>query len=815
MSRRGILILLVSAISVASSCAAPNGRERAVSEIGAVTPQGDISAQGRQAGERFFMEHEKAVEFAQVGPCLRLANRWLGMEFMRGEHGYQLSRLYGIEQRMDFLPASVPGPALWRITLRRDKGRDKAGVTVSSTAPAEISSRVEEGESAATLHLQWHGLDVAEDRGCMDVEASVTVTSDDPFSQWRMRVVNRSETYGLWEVMFPIVALRPIGDRAEDNRFVWPYGRGIVIGKDAFMKKARYTGGSYPSAFNMQFQALYNERSGAGLYLAAYDGQGYSKRFSFSADTQNCLLDYSVSHYPQNMGFASESFEMPYDVRIGPFAGDWYDACQIYRKWAVSQVWCSKGPKSTRSDMARWYKEAPVALMTSTEWGDSDVLKARDSLLKFLSFIGTDLPIHWYTWKKHVPDMTDYNSERSKWSVPDKRAYPCSNIHDGNYPTLPALDSFSAACEEISKAGGHVKPYVCSNIFDPGVNENSPFAAQAKPNTALNVDGGIQYGEGSADVAWRMCPHSEWWQNRLSETAVELVKREHAGGIYFDCFYGGVYQCFSEAHGHTHGGGTEPYLGDRKLATAVRQALQQANPEAVMSGESPCETAIDLLDGFQYVYTVGSESGLEHSQAPLFATVYGDYICRCAQRIQPESDGFYIQCASLFTEGCQMGRLYVRSPEDAADPKYADQMAFLRRLASYWKQGVGGKYLAYGRLLRPLKFTQADPMPDAAYVEPRYNIGRIAVQALQSAVFQSPDGGFGVFLVNVTDKALPYKFELAPGRYPISGSPRHTATEIDETGRRGIGTQHRGTVRCSGSVDGRGVVLLEITTGGE
>ena len=753
----------------------------------------------------------EGVSFGESGRRLRLANQFIEIEFEREDSGFSLARLRGARSGSEFLvdgAATFPD-GVWQLEFRRDKGAG-AKVILSGRAEASPSHEVARDEGRASLILRWKGLDLPDEPDAVDVEVRVGLAADDPLSRWRIRVANRSTSLGLWKVSFPILPLGPIGDRVEDNRFVWPYGRGIVIGKDAFLKKARYTGGSHPSAFNMQFQALYNEKLGGGLYLAAYDGQGHSKRFSFSADTDNRLLNYRISHNPRNLGYPSEDFEMNYDVRIGPFAGDWYDACQIYRNWAVKQVWCSKGPKSTRSDMARWYKEAPVALMTSTEWGDSDVLKARDSLLKILSVIGMDVPIHWYTWKKHVPEMTDYQSDRSKWSVPDKRKYPCSNIHDGNYPTLPALDTFSAVCAELSKAGGHVKPYVCSNIFDPGIDENSPFAAQAKPNTALNVDGGIQYGEGSADVAWRMCPHSEWWQGRLSQTAAELVKREHAGGIYFDCFYGGAYQCFSKAHGHAHGGGTAPYLGDRKLATAVRRALKQANADAVMSGESPCETAIDLLDGFQYGYTLGSESGLEHRQAPLFATVYGDYISRCAQRIQLKSDGFYIQCASLFAEGCQMGRLYVRYAKDVADPKYADKMAFLGKLARHWKQTAGGKYLAYGRLLRPLKFTQPDPMPDAAYVEPRYNIGRIAVQAVQAAVFQAPDGSFGVFLVNVTDKAIAYSFELAPGRYPVSNSAGYTATQIDQTGRRGTSTRHDGTVRCGGSVDGRDVAFLEI-----
>ena len=818
MTRHGVLILLVILISLASSCCVPGAREGSRAGNRAEASQGGAAVKERLAAERFFKEHEKRVAYEESGQRLRLANRHIGIEFMAGEKRFSLSRLYGIARGVDFVsPSSAASPQdLWRLTLRRERGRDTADAAVSSRSQAKTSNWVGYGESAATLHLKWSGLDVREDQGCLDVEVSVTVRQDDPLSRWRISVSNRSKTYGLWRIVFPILDLCPVGDSAEANRLVWPYGRGVVM-RELFSQQSRYhegirCGAGYPGSLNMQFQALYGAE-GQGIYLAMHDGNGYLKEFEFSPNPARQVLTYSVSHLPNNMGYPAEDFRMSYDACMGPFSGDWYDACQIYREWAVKQRWCAKGPLVSREDIPRWYKEAPITLLCVSNTGDDAVLAARDRVLPFLSFIGTELPICWYTWKKHIPDMTDYNSDRCPWKVPDKQATPCSNIHDGNYPYLPALPSLSAVCEEISKAGGHVKPYVCARIYDPGLNENAPLAAQAKPNAARDVDGAIQYGE-SVGVAWRMCPHTEWWQNRMAETAVELIKREHAGGIYFDTFRGGAYHCFDTGHGHAHGGGIEPYSGAHELATAVREAMKRANPEAVMSGESPCETAIDLLDGFLYVYTMGSEIALERTDVPLLAAVYGDYICRYGHWLNPKSDGFYIQCASLFAEGAQIGRLEVQYDDylagfEAGSP-YTEQMTFLRKLARYWREDSGGKYLAYGRLVRPLRFVQPDPMPIASYEEHVCSLGRISVSALQAAVFQSPDGSLGVFLVNVTEKALPYQFELAPGRYPIRKSQAYHITPITETGRRLKTTRQKGKVAFGGTIAGHDVLFLEV-----
>lgn len=778
------------------------------------------SPEERRTGEAFFREHPEPLAFRESGSQLWFASRTLGIEIIRGQRGLRLSRLHDVAANLDFLAEDTPRSAegFWQIVLRRDRGRDTTDAIVTSTQDADVSWRLERSPSEATLLLRWGGLAVADQAGVLDVEVCVTLRENDPLSRWRIRVTNRSETYGLWEVVFPALSLAPIGGRAETNSFAIGRGRGIVV-RDPFHDANRYSfgfGANYgcywPGTLNMQFQALYDD-SGNGLYLAVHDGSVNRKVYTFTPHPEPATLEWKVGHFPENMGFPAEDYEMSYDVLIGPFRGDWYDACQIYRAWAVQQQWCRLGPLAVRQDVPRWFKECPLMFVTLFPPEDRWVAQSRDRMLRYLRFFETELPVVWYTWRQYFPDKTEYNKPGSPWQVPEKRPYPVSNIHDGNYPAMPALESFSAACKAISDAGGHVLPYVCSSQFDPGIGENAPLAAEAKPNAARAPDGEIMLGE-DGKLVWQMCPHTPWWQKRMAETITELIRREHASGVYFDTFYGGNYrtaQCFDTSHGHSHGGGTSPYLGDRNLSAAARGAMKRADPQAVMTGESPAESAIDLLDGFLYRWTVWPD------MAPLFATVYGDYVVRYGASLSPASDGFYIQCATLFTEGAQMGRLHLHENDYLEDfdagSRYTEKMRFLRSLARRWKPESGGKYLAYGRLLRPLKFRSPSPVPMASYTETttEYREGVISVPVLQSGVFALDDANIGIFIVNVGQAPVDYRFDMTPGDYPIRPDTTYRVRRVGETGDTLDETRVEGRIAHAGEIAPHEAVFVEAT----
>lgn len=65
-------------------------------------------------------------------------------------------------------------------------------------------------------------LAVANEANASDVEVSVTLKEGDPLSRWRIKVTNRSRDYGLWNVVFPVLRLKPIGRNERKNSLSVP-----------------------------------------------------------------------------------------------------------------------------------------------------------------------------------------------------------------------------------------------------------------------------------------------------------------------------------------------------------------------------------------------------------------------------------------------------------------------------------------------------------------------------------------------------------------------------------------------------------------
>lgn len=100
------------------------------------------------------------------------------------------------------------------------------------------------------------------------------------------------------------------------------------------------------------------------------------------------------------------------------------------------------------------------------------------------------LPADWRGWKDYQPDRSTYNVPFNRYrsrSTGRWAAWGPTNAHDGNYPGIGALSNFSAECKHLREDGGMVIPYKALEIFDQGATENSPYAAEAKPNITLGT----------------------------------------------------------------------------------------------------------------------------------------------------------------------------------------------------------------------------------------------------------------------------------------------------------------------------------------
>jgi hypothetical protein len=357
-----------------------------------------------------------------------------------------------------------------------------------------------------------------------------------------------------------------------------------------------------------------------------------------------------------------------------------------------------------------------------------------------------------------------------------------------------------------------VSPYLALELFNEGPSENAPYAVEAKPHAIRDLFGCIRTWGG--DGAWQMCSSSEWWRHRLIEQCLLLLERENVGGVYLDVMRGSCLPCYWTAHGHTAAGADSMTTSRHELVQAIRDAVRAKDPDAIMTGENPSENMIDVIDGM-LIYTMWPDKNV-----PLLATVYQDYIKRYGLEMSTgagyrdrfastyDQDAFFIEAASLFVEGTQIGRIRLK-PRDANlspdDPRHKEMVEFLKQVVDYYKQDTTKSFLVYGPLLRPLVFQSPSPMPMLTYKAGGQT------PALLSGVFRTDDGSLGAFIVNASAKELSFETELDPGRYELKPDTKLAVDSIASDGSvRQVATESQGKLMLQGALPGRGITMFRI-----
>ena len=110
----------------------------------------------------------------------------------------------------------------------------------------------------------------------------------------------------------------------------------------------------YPGMCQMQFLAAYADR--AGVYFAA-DDFGHSTKF---IGTSHCAGETTFEAHIEcccGKDRPGPDYELPFDLILRPFTGDWQHACEIYREWV------ERDPAMKRDfSLPRWLDESPVVI---------------------------------------------------------------------------------------------------------------------------------------------------------------------------------------------------------------------------------------------------------------------------------------------------------------------------------------------------------------------------------------------------------------------------------------------------------------------
>ncbi|MBR1588693.1 MAG: hypothetical protein IJ658_10250 [Kiritimatiellae bacterium] len=614
----------------------------------------------------------------------------------------------GIENRLGDEPAAfghaAPGTAgFWTLTLWRD-GCPANTCTLDNQSPC--AERTAERLPRA-LRFTWKGLTPTNERGTVDVSATVTLTPEGDAAEWRLAVANRSTRWGLAQTQYPAIsrvvrpgtasALLPTGNWG--GRLMPNYARGERMG---------YPSGSVP------VQTLSFLLGDAGLQFTALDGGSQAKQF----DTTG--LDLRIAYTCPDAGRPGAANAPDYAVETAAFTGGWWRAAKRYRAWATRQPWTAKGPLATRADFNR--RIADVGFWMNAGNTPAQVTNAAAMALAALGDI--PLGIHWYRWHQ----------------IPFDHTYP------EYFPERPGM---AEAVAWMKSRGVLVMPYINARLWDSEI----PSFAAALPAACKKPDGASHYVEvyGSKRKLSPMCPATPLWRTRVNDICTELMERIGVNAIYLDQVAAArPAPCYDTSHGHPLGGGrywTDAY---RELMAPIR-ARAARNGNVVLTTECDAEPYIDSFDAFLawFVRTP--------YDVPVLPAVYSGYTVYFSSP-QSGADSLDAYCAMQgrdFLWGCQLGW----NSGWPFDSKHKEHLAFTLRLCR--ERLAHTDFFVYGELLGEVPASADTPIVEGLWR--RHSACRFRLPAAMGTLWRAPDGRRLACFVNVSGIARPFTYRLGDG----------------------------------------------------
>jgi len=691
---------------------------------------------------------------------VRAGNGLVGLAFARRGNTIVLQSLNRGRRGVELLAEPRQTDHLWELEFRTPSGEE---VRVSSADARAATLDARTGD-VAQITLRWSGVPVGGSH--IDVEAAVRINRGDPVSHWSLKVVNADEALGLWRITFPIIS----GVQARPRiKLAFPMGWGLLF-DDAL--HAGEVQGTYPSMVPaMQFMACW--RTGGGLYLGAHDPAATHKQFVCTPDPDNGRLRLAIINYPAGMGRAARQYELPYDAAVGAFAGDWYEAARIHRRWAIADApWMSHGEVRTRESTPQWLKEVDIWCLGSG--GPADVV---EPVKRFAAYFGVPTAVHWYNWHQ-IP-------------------------FDDHYPEyFPIKAGFAEGVAGLQAAGVRVMPYINGRLWDPRTDSwasEHAEAACAKDEHLKRYE--ETYGSGVPLVV--MCPYTEKWQEKVSGLVDRLVNECGVDGVYVDQISAaGAKLCFDPNHGHDVGGGGFWAAGYRRLLQKARQKLPRGR---MLTTEENADPWIDLLDAFLLVNTPPSWGEV----IPLYPAVYSGRTITFGFQYLVGGDldrglPFRAKMARAFAWGAQLGWV---GPEILQE-KYAREAEYLRNLARCRRRAHD--FLAFGEMLAPpvVRGVSLIAIEGKGAFGPDY---RLQLPAVISSAWRADNGDLGIVLTNMTDEQQTASLHLSAKRLGLSPRQRYRLTRITPDRDQVIGEASGARLIRDETLGPRSAIVLRIS----
>ena len=688
------------------------------------------------------------------GGCVGLTNGHVAAAF--DANNGELAHIIDVASGQEFVAPSQRRSLLTVVLTR--PGADER-LEIHSSDFDRVVIRVL-GESSLTVLFEGHPTH--------QLRAAVDARIDKDRIRLRAEVTNDSD-WCVAGVIFPQTAFPPsLGADDSRDRLLIPWSGGGLV-----HSPARFTASEqldYPYWAFAQFYAFYNDR--AGLYIAAEDNGGHHKTFRIQCETgryASLNLQHNQPELPGN------DFELPYDVVLRTFTGNWRHAADLYKTWAEKQSWCRRA-LTERKDLPPFLKEGAALLI-----GSIHNPRRREETF------GLDM--------EKLPGLLD--RYRQATGVPHMIFVPYGWEHHGDwsginyFPAVPSDETWKRINGEL-KWRGHRTAFMVSGFWWvikrkairdlPPFDDSEDFRRRRdmcvhRPDGTVWTMDVYNYENMKTFYLWKglsttLCHGSPEARRTMKDIFLRIADLG-VSLINFDQEIGGGQQvpCYHPEHPHAPGRGNYMWEGFRDVCDAILEEAKPDHPDLGLFMENESELAIQRMATHWSRQFGEVEIGFCGSRGVgLFSYLYHEYTT-CIGAAMGQGQGFmradkdpelkdYVLTNNV-ARGLIPGPFMRNVPLDSDDPVRRRHSRLFCACSRVF--GSFPDYLILGRTLHPLGvecdtftawFFRNDPavLKPVSETEPAPVRCEVELPVINSGRFEAPDGSQALFLIPVRDK---------------------------------------------------------------
>lgn len=628
----------------------------------------------------------------------------------------------------------IPGHAdlpMFKIEFLDDHSQFK---TVTSLDAEQVTVTRTRNEDGFAIELEYKHIALLP----LDVHVSIRCPFQETLTYWKLELNNRT-TFWVGHIQFPVIEV-PFDSLTEkhNSHILWSFADGALAGpvESSLAGRLEYDSpetwraNNYPGQWaSTQLMAYYDDSG--GLYVACDDPKGLPKFLHPLMVRDGVVM--GLGHYPGTRG--PSRTDLPYNVVLGTFLGDWYVAGEIYRKWATRQPFCAT-KLTERKDYPKWLNDSPVGI-TFPMRGQADwdppaavnpeytpLTNALPYLNKLAVALASPLMPIIFNWEYGGP-----------WVQPD------------SFPPVGGEAPFREFMVKAKAQGWHPVLYgdgLRWITWQKNTNYNGMPYFQAhggESAIARNWDGSLMENIWEWRKNYVVCVGTDRGRQmildmtrRMAELGPDIVQQFDQGP--------GPMVCYATNHGHPPVPGPWMTEAFNQLIRSDTDIAKSINPDVALSCEgAPPET---YLQDF-HVWDAREQT------CPLFSFLYHEYL--------NGYEGFYTNRLNDEALRASVARALVTGymvnltlrdkglvhydwdqPWTKAVPDQAGILDW-SKTANDFRAGLARDYLVYGRMLRPWSVSGVSQRDFGWGKEP----------SVMSATWRAPDGRIGVVLANYTN----------------------------------------------------------------